>query len=397
MEIGNGRLPISIADCRWVCHCPITKCRLAIDWVMDFYSLLGVRRSASVDEIERAYRRLARRYHPGINPGDRVAEEMFRQVQQAYDVLADLDRRRDYDRGADVTGPVSISATMSFDGFDFSSPAEGPSAGTFAELFADVFQDAAREATAPSRGADLEVTVGLSFKEAARGGDVPVSVVRQERCPGCAGDGRVARAPVVCRACSGEGARRWARGHMVFTKSCELCEGTGRLSAQPCRICGGAGVQARSEVVTVPIPAGVESGARIAIPGRGHAGARRGPAGDLYAVVEVAPHPFFRRVGRDLHLTLPLAVHEAALGARITVPTLGEPVKLRVPPGTTSGQQLRLPGLGVTPAHGGPADAGDLVLDVQIALPPVRDDRSRELLKEFGRLNDIDVRQHLFD
>jgi molecular chaperone DnaJ len=364
---------------------------------MDFYSLLGVRRSATSDEIERAYRRLARRYHPGINPGDRVAEEMFRQVQQAYDVLADLERRRDYDRGADVAEPVSLTATMSFDGFDFSTPVEGASAGTFAELFADVFQDAAREAITPSRGADLEVIVQLSFKDAVRGGEVPLSIVRQERCPGCAGDGRVARPPLVCRACGGQGARRWARGHMVFTKGCEVCDGTGRLTAQPCRMCGGAGVQSRSEVVTVPIPAGVGTGARIAIPGRGHAGARRGPAGDLYATVEVADHPFFRRVGRDLHVTLPLAVHEAALGARISVPTLGEPVRLRVPPGTTSGQQIRIAGLGLSAPSGRPEDAGDLVLDVQIALPPVRDDRSRELLKEFGRLNDIDVRQHLFD
>src|SRR5262245_32587737 len=183
---------------------------------MDFYALLGLNRAASADDVERAYRRLARRYHPGINPGDRVAEEMFRQVQQAYGVLADLERRRDYDRGAQVTGPVSVTATMSFDGFDFSSPVEGASAGTFAELFADVFQDAAREATSPTRGADLDVLVQLSFKEAARGGEVPVSVVRQERCPSCAGDGRVPRPPVVCRACGGQGARRWARGHMVF-------------------------------------------------------------------------------------------------------------------------------------------------------------------------------------
>lgn len=363
---------------------------------MDLYSLLGLSRSATPDEVERAYRKLARRYHPGINPGDRVAEEMFRQIQQAYEVLTDLERRREYDRGV-LVGPLAIEATVSFDGFDFSAPAEGPSAGTFAELFADVFQDAAREATAPSRGADLDVGLRLSFKDATLGGEFPISIVRHERCPACAGDGRVPRPPAMCRTCGGQGARRWARGHMVFTKACDGCDGTGRLSVQACRTCGGAGVQPRSEVVSVHVAPGVEPGARVAVPGRGHAGARRGPAGDLYVTVDVAEHPFFRRVGRDVHLTLPLAVHEAALGARIDVPTLGEPVRLRVPPGTTSGQRFRLAGRGVTNANGSHGEAGDLILEVQIALPPVKDERSRELLKEFGRLNDIDVRQHLFE
>jgi molecular chaperone DnaJ len=363
---------------------------------MDFYALLGVNRSATSDDVERAYRRLARRYHPGINPGDRVAEEMFRQIQQAYAVLTDIERRREYDRGADM-GTAAGGVAVSFAGFDFSTPVEGASAGTFAELFADVFQDAAREAITPSRGADVEVGLRLPFKDAMRGGEFPVSVIRQERCPPCGGDGRVPRPPAICRACSGQGARRWARGHMVFTKTCEVCDGSGRLSVQPCRSCGGAGVQPRSEVVSVRLPPGIETGARIAIPGRGDAGSRRGSAGDLYVTVDVAEHPFFRRVGRDLHLTLPLAVHEAALGARIDVPTLGDPVRLRVPPGTTSGQCLRVPGHGVAPFDGAPGEAGDLILDVQIALPPIEDERSRELLKEFGRLNNVDVRQHWFE
>ena len=151
----------------------------------------------------------------------------------------------------------------------------------------------------------------------------------------------------------------------------------------------------RSEVVTIGIPPGIEAGARVAIPGRGNAGARGGPAGDLYATVDVGDHPFFRRVGRDLHLTLPVAVHEAALDARLDVPTLDGPVRLRIPPGTPSGQRLRLRGRGV-PSAAGPGDAGDLVVEVQIVLPPVRDERSKALLKEFGRLNDVDVREHFF-
>jgi molecular chaperone DnaJ len=361
---------------------------------MDLYTLLGLTRAATSEDVERAYRRLARRYHPGINPGDRVAEELFRQIQQAYDVLADLERRRDYDRGVAAL-PTTVEATLSFDGFDFSAPAEGPAAGTFAELFADVFQDAAREATSPTRGGDAEAVLHLSFKDATFGGEFPISILRNERCAACAGDGRVPRAPVVCRACAGDGARRWARGHMVFTKACDVCDGTGRLSVQACRGCAGSGLQPRSEVVTISVPPGVESGARVAVPGRGHAGSRRGPSGDLYVTVEVAEHPHFRRAGRDLHLLLPVAVHEAALGAKVDVPTLGERVRLRIPPGTSTGQRFRLRGHGVAPPTGG-REPGDLVVEVQIVLPAVKDERSRDLLKEFGRLNDVDVRKHLF-
>lgn len=362
---------------------------------MDLYNLLGLSRAASADEIERAYRRLARRYHPGINPGDRVAEEMFRQIQHAYSVLADLERRREYDRG-NSRAPVQIEAAVSFEGFDFSAPADGPLAATFSELFAGVFQDAAREATTPSRGADVELTLALSFVDAVRGGPFPLSVLRQERCQACAGAGRVPRPAVACQACSGQGARRWARGHMVFTTPCETCGGTGRLMTQACRACGAVGLQSRSEVVTLTVPPGIERGARVAVPGRGHAGARGGPSGDLYVTVDVGEHPFFRRIGRDLYLTLPLAVHEAALGAKVDVPTLDGPVRLRVPPGTSSGRCLRLEGRGV-PAMNGDGAPGDLIVETQIVLPPIRDERSRELLKEFGRLNDADVRREMFE
>jgi molecular chaperone DnaJ len=360
---------------------------------MDLYSLLGVTRAASAGEIERAYRRLARRYHPGINPGDRVAEEMFRQIQRAYDILADLEQRRDYDRGGAPVTPQLIEASVSFEGFDFSAPAEGPLAATFSELFADVFQDAAREAVSPSQGAPLEITLRLAFVDAVRGGQFPISILRQERCGACAGTGRVPRPVVACASCAGTGLRRWARGHMVFTKACESCDGSGRMTSQTCRGCAGVGVAPRSEVVTLAVPPGIDDGARVAVPGRGQAGARGGPAGDLYVTIEIAPHPYFRREGRDLCLTLPVAVHEAALGARVDVPTFEGLVKLKIPPNTTSGQRLRVRGHGVPATVGEP---GDLIAEVQLVLPPVKDERSRELLREFSRLNDVDVRRHLF-
>jgi molecular chaperone DnaJ len=362
--------------------------------IMDFYTLLGLSRAASADEIERAYRRLSRRFHPGINPGDRVAAETYRQIQHAYSVLADLERRREYDRGAGRSSAEAETAA-SFEGFDFSATAEGPRAATFSELFAGVFQDAAREATTPSRGADIETTLTLSFVDGVRGGQFPLSIVRQDRCPSCAGDGRVPRPVIACPACGGQGARRWARGHMVFAAPCEGCVGTGRLTTQPCRACMGVGVQTRSEVATILVPAGIESGARVAVPGRGNAGARGGPAGDLYVTIEVGEHPFFRRVGRDLYLMLPVAIHEAALGARIEVPTLDGPVRVRIPPGTSSGRQLRLSGRGI-PAGNGAGDPGDLIVETRIVLPPIRDERSKELLREFGRLNDVDVRRDMF-
>jgi molecular chaperone DnaJ len=363
---------------------------------VDLYALLGVTRAASAADIERAYRRLARRYHPGINPGDRAAEEMFRRMQDAFEILSDLERRRDYDRGSNRgDGAGDAEVAVSFAGFDFSSAAEGPLAATFTELFADVFQDAAREATTPTRGTDLEMTAAVSFRDAVLGAAVPLSITRHDRCNACGGDGRVPRPPVLCPVCAGSGSRRWVRGHLVFTGACEACAGSGRLDVQPCRSCQGIGVQARSEVVTLELRPGTADGDRIAVPGRGNAGSRGGPAGDLYINVAVSPHPFFRRAGRDLELTLPVAVHEAALGARVDVPTLTDTVRLRIPPGTPSGRKLRLRGYGI-PAGQGADEAGDLNVELQIVLPAVRDERSKELLREFGRLNDTNVRGHLF-
>ena len=365
---------------------------------MDLYALLGVGRGASAGEIERAYRRLARRSHPGINPGDRAAAEMFRRVQHAFDVLANVERRREYDRGAaapQVAGPANPA--LAFEGFDFSFTAEGPTAATFTELFADVFQDVAREATTPTRGGDIELAVDLPFRDAILGGRFPVSVTRQERCTACHGDGRIPRPAAACPECEGQGSRRWARGHMVFTRVCEHCGGAGRLTAQPCRSCGGAGIQARSEVVTIDTPPGVPDGARVAVPGRGNAGARGGPSGDLYLTVRVLPHAHLVRDGQHLFLKLPLAVHEAALGARIEVPTLDDVVVLKVPPGTPSGRRFRVVGAGVpAPAGANPSAAGDLLIEVEIVLPPIRDERSRQLLKEFGERNPGNVREHLF-
>lgn len=363
---------------------------------MDLYQVLGVPRNASQADVERNYMRLARRYHPGVNPGDGVAAEMHRRVAEAYAVLGNPERRREYDRGGCGPAIATIETTVAFEGFDFSAPAEGAAAATFSELFADVFQDAARRAIAPEQGAPVETTLDLSFEDAIRGGQFALSITRSERCGHCAGTGNVARPPAVCPDCGGAGSRRWARGHMVFAKPCETCNGAGQLVSTSCRACGGSGVHARSELVTLGLPPGVDDGARIAVPGRGHAGARGGPAGDLYVRLVVAPHPFLRREGRDLAMVLPVAVHEAALGAKVNVPTLDGTVVVKIPPGSASGERVRLRGRGIPGDEAGGVPPGDLIAELQIVLPPVRDERSRELLREFGRLNDIDVRGHLF-
>jgi molecular chaperone DnaJ len=359
---------------------------------MDFYTLLGITRAASSIEVERAYRRLQRRYHPGVNPGDRVAENLYRQIQEAFDVLGDVERRRQYDNGTSDAAPSGQPAAVAFEGFDFSAPAEGNLAATFSELFADVFHNAAREATTPTKGGDISLLVDVPFVDAMRGCQVPVSLTRLERCPTCAGAGALRRSMALCAGCRGEGARRWARGHMVFTKPCELCEGTGQTAAEPCRPCRGAGVMPRTEVVTVDVPAGIDSGARIVVPGRGHRGALNGPAGDLYVTVHVGQHPHFRRVGSDLHLTVPISVTEAAFGGTIEVPSLEGPLEVVLPVGGSSGSQVVIDGKGVT----GPAGRGSLVLTLQISLPASLDERSRALLDEFGRLNRADVRRQLF-
>jgi molecular chaperone DnaJ len=367
---------------------------------VDLYAILGVGRSSSGGEIERAYRRLARRFHPGVNPGDRVAEERFRQVDLAYRVLSDAARRFDYDHGRPVDPAASDAdddVTVSFAGFDFSAAAEGPLATTFTELFAGVFQDAARRATSPDRGVDIAADLHVSFEQAVLGGPVPLSIVRQERCSACGGDGRAQVVPMPCPECAGQGTRRSARGHMVFTTTCDRCEGRGVVTSQACRVCRGAGVQPRSEVVTITLPPGTESGARLSVPGRGHAAGRDAATGDLYVTVHVAEHPWLRQAGRDLVLTLPVAIHEAALGARVEVPALGGPVTLRVPAGSSSGQRLRVRGKGVPSPHGAASEAGDLIVQIQIVLPQVIDEPSKALLREFGRLNGEDVRRKRFE
>jgi len=360
---------------------------------MDLYAVLGLDPQATPADIKRAYRRLARRYHPGINPGDRAAEAMFRRITEAYETLTDPSRRQQYDAREGSHAPVTaqMPASLEFAGFDFSAAARGADAATFTELFAEVLHPLApAHRGTPERGADLHAALTVPFIDAMRGVHRQVVVTRQDVCPSCRGVGQVRVEEGHCAACRGTGAVRWARGHMVFSKACGACGGTGRVRQQPCMACASQGRVVRTDAVPVFVPPGTAEGARLRLAEQGHAGRAAGRAGDLYVTVRVAAHPMFRREGDDLVIEVPLAVHEAILGSRVTVPTLDGIVRLRIPPGTQPGQQFRLRGRGV-PNHAG--GRGDLLVQARLVLPAVIDERSKELMREFARLNSDDVRQ----
>jgi molecular chaperone DnaJ len=355
---------------------------------MDLYVVLGVRQDATESEIKRAYRRLARRFHPDINPGDREAAAHFQQVLEAYETLIDRERRLRYDSG-EVAAPAE-ARRGGFEGFDFSS--RGPDySATFGDLVAEVLIEHGARRPAAARGTDLHQTMQLSFAESFAGCERSLAVTRRETCQSCRGAGVARIAPGPCGLCQGQGAVRTVRGHMVFSRSCSACHGTGQQAPRPCSGCAGAGIEVRTERVAMRLPAGIGDAERLRIAGKGDAGPRGGPAGDLYVTVHVTPDPAFRREGDDLHVVVPVAVHEAAFGARVDVSLLDGPAKLRIPAGTQSGQRFRIRERGMASTRGGPR--GDVVVEARLMLPAVLDERSKTLLREFGEINASPVRE----
>lgn len=353
--------------------------------LMDLYAVLGLSSGASAADIKRSYRRLARRYHPGINPGDAAAVALFEQITEAYETLVDPIRRQRYDSAGTVVAGGERES-FAFAGFDFSVAACGSQAATFTELFAEALHPVgAAEAGEPEVGADLHASLSIGFVDAVRGVQRQIVVARQEVCAACRGAGIVVSAEGQCAACEASGTVRWARGHMVFAKPCGACGGSGRRRHQHCDVCAAQGRVMRSDAVRVPVPPGIADGAALRLAGLGHGGRRGGPPGDLYVTIHVAAHPLFRRLGDDLLTTVPIALHEAVLGAPVDVPTLDGEVELRIPAGTQPGQQLRIPGHGVS-------RRGDLVVDVRVVVPAAIDERSRQLMREFGRRNSTTVR-----
>ncbi|PYQ10947.1 MAG: molecular chaperone DnaJ [Acidobacteria bacterium] len=358
---------------------------------MDLYAVLGVRRVATTAEIRRAYQKLARQLHPDLNPGDPQAVERFQAVSSAFEVLSDPQRRAAYDRGESVAVTSGIPE-VGFHGFDFSAEVRLGGAG-FQEIFGDILRRPAPPETEAARGEDLEQTARLAFEECFHDTRRRVHVVRQDRCPTCQGAGEVTLAPQPCPACQGRGEVRSLRGRMVFTRRCSDCGGTGTLGRRPCPRCAGEGRVMRTEWLEVGIPAGVGDGSRVRISGAGNAGRRGGPPGDFVLVVEVEPHPFYRREGEDLHCELPVTIVEAALGAHVEVPTPEGPVTIEIPAGTQNGQRFRLRKRGLPRL--GQKGRGDLYVEARVWVPPVVDDASRELLREFARRNPAGPRREL--
>ena len=356
---------------------------------MSPYDLLGLERDASEAQVRRAYRRLARRWHPDLNPGNAEAARRYAAITEAFETLADPVRRRSFDASGPAA-PAAPVAPAAFAGFDFSLAVQGAQASTFGDLFVDVFRQAAGGHPGAGHGTDLHRDLTLTLAEVLHGAVRHLDVSRRVACRLCRGQGVLEAAPVSCRTCGGSGQQRLGRGHMVFVRPCEACQGMGLVGQRPCHGCHGHGQHEALQSVVVTLPPGLADGDVIVQPGDGHAGARGAPPGDLHLRITVAPDPWTTRVGTDLHMTLPVAVHEAVLGARVSVPTAEGPVSVRVPAGIQSGQRLRLRERGVPSRRTG--IRGDLVLEVQLVLPPVLDARGRQLMQEFARLHPEDVR-----
>jgi molecular chaperone DnaJ len=358
---------------------------------------------------------LARKYHPDVNPGNKGAEEKFKELSEAYEILGDGKKRQVYDQYGFYSdnippgGPGPGASTgagapgVDFSGFDFSNfdnidaetEKRGGFGGGFRDMFSQLFnRPGQREAEeeGPQKGSDIEHHMHLGFWDAIRGTQVRITIGRQETCSTCKGSGSAGGAPVTCAACGGTGKATRKAGAMRFSLTCPECGGTGR-QRRPCQACGGSGYVRKPESFEVRIPPGVDTGSRVRVPGKGNGGANGGPPGDLYIVTEVEPHPIFERKGDNIYVKVPVTVTEAAMGAKVEVPTLVGPSTIKIPPGTQSGQKLRLRGKGAPSLR---SDArGDQFVEVQVVVPRVADERTKEILRELGRLNPEDPRQEL--
>jgi molecular chaperone DnaJ len=403
----------------------------------DYYEILGVKKSASAEEIRKAFRKLARKYHPDVNPGDKTAEEKFKSLSEANDVLSDPKKRKIYDQvgfysdnidpataeayaragnsggaGGGFPGGFSGGGTtdggqgvpFDFGGFDFSDLVDSANRGRrsgggggFRDIFGSIFgggQGAGRAAeVGPEPGSDLEYQVNVPFWTAIRGGVLRLNISRQDVCSNCHGEGFL-EAPGKCPECNGTGQITQTGGRMKFNLQCPRCHGTGK-NLTTCPTCHGEGTFTKTEPLEVRIKAGTRDGQRIRVPGKGNAGAHAGTPGDLYVIIRIEPHPIFRRDGDDIYLTVPVTVSEAALGAKIEVPTIDGRALLKIPPGTQPGQKLRLREKGV-PSATKEGVRGDEIVEITFTIPMPRDERTKELLRELARLNPEDPREELW-
>jgi molecular chaperone DnaJ len=386
----------------------------------DYYALLGVKKTATSDDIRKAFRKLARKYHPDVNPGDKKAEEKFKEISEANDVLSDEKKRKVYDQVgfySDQIDPATAEAyarqqagggrpPVDFGGFDFSGfqgagggPQQGAGSqswGSFKDIFSGIFSGAQQpqRPRGPQPGTDLEYQATVDFWTAIRGGQTRIQINRQEVCPTCHGQASTG-GPTQCPECHGTGQVTQMGGRMKFNIPCPRCNGTGRIS-NDCATCHGEGVVNRTETVDFRIKAGTRDGQRIRLQGKGNAGLNGGVPGDLFLIVRIGTHPVFTRAGDDIQLTVPVTVPEASLGSKVDVPTIDGRAQLKIPPGTQSGQKLRMRERGVESAQN-PGQRGDQIVTVEVVVPHLQDERSREIMRELGKLNTQDPRTALFE
>jgi molecular chaperone DnaJ len=375
----------------------------------DYYDLLGVDRKATAKDIRTAFRKLARKYHPDLNPGDKASEEKFKQLQEAYDILSDTKKRQMYDQygfysdnvptGDYGPGPEPGGENVNFDfgGFDFGGQpgGGGSSSSSFRDLFGQFFggrRGGAAMEPEQEPGGDLEYQIEIDFWDAVRGSVKKLQITRMDTCDTCHGTGAIGT-PETCPTCNGTGSIQQTAGKMRFNVPCTRCGGTGKLRT-PCRVCGGEGRVRKTETIDVRIPIGVANGARVRVPGKGNVGTMGAPPGDLYLRVVVRPHDFFERRGNDLYTKVPVTVAEASLGAKVEVPTIDGRSLVRIPPGTNSGRTLRLKEKGVP--HGKSGARGDQYVEIQVVVPEPTDERVRTLMKELEELSPGDPRKDLF-
>lgn len=349
----------------------------------DYYELIGVNRNAGEEEIKKAYRKLALKYHPDRNPGDKQAEERFKEVSEAYQVLSDPQKRSKYDQFGHAAfgdgGPFA-------GGFDFTAGFED----VFGDIFGEFFGSGTTRRRGRARGEDLRYNLTLTFEEAVSGTEKKVKIPRHGTCETCHGTGsKPGTSPKTCPTCRGRGQVSFQQGFFSFSRTCSQCQGHGTIISDPCATCGAAGRVRKLHTLSIKIPAGVDNGSRLKLAGEGETGPAGGTAGDLYVVIQVEPHPLFVRDNLDIICDIPIGFVQAALGAEIDVPTLDGKVKMKIPPGTQSGKVFRLKGKGVKDIRG--YHHGDQHVRLIVETPTHLTARQKELLKEFAALGGEDV------
>jgi molecular chaperone DnaJ len=376
----------------------------------DYYAVLGLQKGATEKEITRAYRKLAKQHHPDANAGNKDAEERFKEVSSAYDVLGDAAKRKEYDEvramAASGANPFAGAGSGGFGGFGGPGGGNGDirfetgDMGGLGDLLGNIFGGRGRRGptgrqpgAGPRRGGDLEAEVHLAFDDAVRGATIAVQLTGAAPCHTCGGTGAApGTVPKTCPQCNGVGTLAVDQGPFSFSQICPRCAGSGKVVEKPCATCGGGGAETRTREVKVRIPVGVRDGQRVRVKGKGTPGNNGGPPGDLYVTVHVAPHPLFGRKGDDLVLRVPVSFSEAALGAEVKVPTLDGSVTVRIPPGTAPGKTLRVRGRGMPKAAAG---AGDLLVTVDVVVPQTLSDEQRQAVEALAATEPANPRSHL--